>query len=87
MSVDQGQADLRSLETIQKAQYSMRPIFAEYFSSGYKLRSQMVGIRRCLAENGLDYNKLMDLDKQVQCCFTFIMPFGEKALFLPFLPL
>lgn len=63
-SVDQGQADLRSLETIQKAQYSMRPIFADYFSSGYKLRSQMVGIRRCLAENGMDYDKLVDLDEQ-----------------------
>lgn len=63
-SMSQAQANLHRLETLQKAQYSMRPIFAEHFSSGYKLRSQMVGIRRTLAEQGMDYNKLVELDKQ-----------------------
>jgi len=63
-SVRGEQGKLAALENLQKAQYSMRPIFAEHFSSGYKLRSQMVGIRRMLAEQGLDYNKMVDLDKQ-----------------------
>lgn len=63
-SVKAEQGNLNSLENLQKAQYSMRPIFAEHFSSGYKLRSQMVGIRRMLAEQGMDYNKMEELDKQ-----------------------
>lgn len=64
-SVSGEQAKLAALENLQKAQYSMRPIFAEHFSSGYKLRSQMVGIRRMLAEQGLDYSKMVELDEQV----------------------
>jgi len=63
-SVSGEQANLTALENLQKAQYSMRPIFAEHFSSGYKLRSQMVGIRRLLAEQGMDYHKMVELEKQ-----------------------
>eukprot|EP00088_Acartia_fossae_P001671 TRINITY_DN10675_c0_g1_i14.p1 TRINITY_DN10675_c0_g1~~TRINITY_DN10675_c0_g1_i14.p1 ORF type:complete len:435 (-),score=126.22 TRINITY_DN10675_c0_g1_i14:944-2248(-) len=63
-SVPSEEAKVRHLEALQKAQYSMRPIFVEFFRDGYKMRTRMVGIRRCLAEHGLDYAKLTDLAKQ-----------------------
>jgi len=55
------QAKLARLQRIQSAQYSMRPIFSSHFSSGYKMRSRMLAIRRAIAEAGLDYSKLTEL--------------------------
>jgi len=55
------QAKLARLQSIQSAQYSMRPIFSSYFSSGYKIRTRMLAIRRAIAEAGLDYGKLTEL--------------------------